>query len=130
MLRRPDTTWADIVARVPELAELSSEAAEQVTADTKYSGYVDRQQADIARQKKLQRRRIPDDFDYAAIRHLRMEAREKLERVRPRDIAQASRISGITPADLTILAVSLQGIAGDDPSLSVEDGNSETGISD
>ena len=90
-----------MVARLPELAAVSREVAVQVTYDAKYAGYVARQQIDIARQQRLAARRIPADFDYQTVPHLRAEAREKLARVRPADLAQAARISGITPADLT-----------------------------
>jgi tRNA uridine 5-carboxymethylaminomethyl modification enzyme len=75
----------------------------------KYSGYVARQEVEIDRQRRLCARRIPDAFDYAALGQLRAEAREKLSRVRPRDLAQAGRISGITPADLAVLMVHLDG---------------------
>jgi len=108
MLRRPDVRWDDVVARLPELASASGEAAAQVTYDVKYAGYVARQQIDIARQERLAARRIPAAFDYEAVPHLRAEAREKLVRVRPTDLAQAARIGGITPADLTVLMIHLE----------------------
>jgi tRNA uridine 5-carboxymethylaminomethyl modification enzyme len=108
MLRRPETTWKDVVAWLPELATVSGEAATQATYDVKYAGYVARQQIDIERQRRLAARRIPPAFDYEAVPHFRAEAREKLARVRPTDLAQAARISGITPADLTVLMVHLE----------------------
>ncbi len=107
MLRRPETRWEEMVARLPELAEASPAAAAQATYDVKYAGYIARQQIDIARQERLAARRIPAAFDYRAVPHLRAEAREKLDRVRPVDLAQAARISGITPADLTVLMIHL-----------------------
>ncbi len=107
MLRRPETTWEEMVARLPELASAPPAAAAQATYDTKYAGYIARQQIDVARQQRLAARRIPAAFDYAAVPHLRAEAREKLDRVRPADLAQAARISGITPADLTVLMIQL-----------------------
>ena len=88
---------------------MSPEAATQVTYDAKYAGYIARQQIDIARQQRLAARRIPADLDYQAVPHLRAEAREKLARVGPADLAQAARISGITPADLSVLMVHLEG---------------------
>jgi len=109
LLCRPETSWADVVARLPELADVSREAADQVTWDAKYSGYVARQQAEIGRQRRLAERRIPADFDFRRVNHLRVEAREKLSRVRPVDLAQAGRISGITPADLAVLLAHLSG---------------------
>jgi hypothetical protein len=77
--------------------------ARQLTYDAKYSGYIARQDLEIQRQGRLARRRIPESFDFAKVQHLRAEALEKLQRVRPIDLAQAGRISGITPADLAVL---------------------------
>ncbi len=108
MLRRPETRWEEMVARLPELASASAAAATQATYDVKYAGYIARQQIDIARQERLAARRIPAAFDYAAVPHLRAEAREKFDRVHPTDLAQAARISGITPADLTVLMICLE----------------------
>ena len=107
-LRRPETTWEELAAVLPELAAASREAAVQVTYDAKYSGYVARQQIDIDRQQRLAARRIPAGLDYDAVPHLRAEAREKLGRVCPLDLAQAARISGITPADLAVLVIHLE----------------------
>jgi tRNA uridine 5-carboxymethylaminomethyl modification enzyme len=108
LLRRPETEWSEIVARCPELSFVSAEAARQIAIDVKYSGYVDRQEQQVAKQQRLAERRIPEAFDYAKIRHLRTEAREKLTRVRPLSLAQASRISGITPADLALVLAHLE----------------------
>lgn len=108
MLRRPEVTWEDVVARLPELASASPESATQATYDAKYAGYVARQQIDIVRQQRLATRRIPAVFDYEAVPHLRAEAREKLARVQPTDLAQAARISGITPSDLSVLMIYLE----------------------
>jgi tRNA uridine 5-carboxymethylaminomethyl modification enzyme len=108
LLRRPEVTWDALVALLPQLATVSSEAAWQITCDAKYSGYVARQEADIARHRRLAERRIPDGFDFSGVSHLRVEARERLARVRPTNLSQAGRISGITPADLAVLMVHLQ----------------------
>jgi tRNA uridine 5-carboxymethylaminomethyl modification enzyme len=108
-LRRPETEWADIVARLPDLAIVDAEVAAQVTCDLKYAGYVARQQVEVDRQKRLSEKRIPEGFDYARLGQLRAEAREKLTRVHPTNLAQASRISGITPADIALLMVHLTG---------------------
>ena len=109
LLRRTEIQWADLAARLPELADVSPEVAQQVTYDAKYEGYLARQQVDIQRQQRLAARKIPDTLDFARVLHLRAEAREKFERVRPVDLAQAGRISGITPADLAVLMVHLEG---------------------
>ena len=75
----------------------------------KYAGYVARQEVEIARARRLAEKRIPAAFDFSAIAHLRAEAREKLTRVRPASLEQASRISGITPADISVLWIVLEG---------------------
>ena len=108
-LRRPEATWQDVVARIPELAAVDPLVAQQVEIDQKYAGYIARQQTEVDRQSRLAEKRIPDSFSYAAIFQLRAEAREKLSRVRPRNLSQASRISGITPADMALLIVHLDG---------------------
>jgi tRNA uridine 5-carboxymethylaminomethyl modification enzyme len=107
LLKRPEIGWADLLAREPALAEFSSEVAEQVCHDVKYAGYIARQDVEIARHERLSQKRIPDAFDFTAVTHLRAEAREKLSRVRPISLAQASRISGITPADVALLVLHL-----------------------
>jgi tRNA uridine 5-carboxymethylaminomethyl modification enzyme len=111
-LRRPEIEWDDIVKREPRLAAIAREAALQITYDLKYEGYISRQRQQVARQKRLSDKRIPERFDYARIQHLRFEAREKLCRVRPVTLAQASRISGITPADVALLMAHLEGKRG------------------
>lgn len=109
-LRRPETEWSHLCEFSAELAALgiSDRACRQVVIETKYAGYIRMQERDIERQQKVQAVRIPDHFDYLAVPQLRMEAREKLHRVRPRDLAQAGRISGITPADLAVLMLYLR----------------------
>lgn len=107
-LSRPETSWEEMIERIPELAEIPLEAARQVATDTKYHGYIARQEIDIERQRKLAAKRIPGGTDYAGMTHLRFEAREKFARIQPVDLAQASRISGITPADLAVLAMYLR----------------------
>jgi len=109
-LRRPETTWDDLVALAPEAGSLglSPRAINQVIVETKYWGYVRRQTLDIERQSKVQALGIPPTFDYVAVPQLRAEAREKFSRVRPGNLGQAGRISGITPADLAVLALYLR----------------------
>ncbi|HKD35532.1 MAG TPA: tRNA uridine-5-carboxymethylaminomethyl(34) synthesis enzyme MnmG, partial [Pirellulales bacterium] len=108
-LRRPEFTWSDAVREAPALASISHDAALQVEYDIKYAGYVARQEIDVARQRRLAEKRIPSGFNFAAIAQLRTEAREKLSRVQPVTLAQATRISGITPADIALLMVHLEG---------------------
>jgi len=109
-LRRPDIEWRHIIEMSPEMASHGTDdrSIEQVVIETKYAGYIRRQAADIERAAKTESIRIPAAFDYAAVPQLRTEAREKLGRVRPETLAQAGRISGITPADLTLLMLYLR----------------------
>jgi tRNA uridine 5-carboxymethylaminomethyl modification enzyme len=104
-LRRTEVSWSDVCDRHPPLRvwDVQPAVVEQVVLEAKYSGYVDRQADEVARFKKLEGRQIPGSFDYAAVPQLRAEAREKLSRVRPATVGQASRVSGITPADLAVL---------------------------
>jgi tRNA uridine 5-carboxymethylaminomethyl modification enzyme len=102
-LRRPETTWEQVNAWCPELSQFPPDIVEQVTLETKYSGYIERQAHQVERFHKLESRTIPAHFDFAAIPQLRAEAKEKLTRIRPGSLGQASRISGITSADLAIL---------------------------
>lgn len=108
-LCRSDVGWAEICAHIPELYQFTSEIAEQVLIDVKYAGYVSRQQQQIDRQKRLSAKRIPSSFDYQGIVSLRTEAKQKLSRVRPLDLDQAGRISGITPADIALVLIHLEG---------------------
>ena len=107
-LKRPETQWDEILQHLPELSETPDAVVEQVVYDVKYSGYIARQQLEIDRQQRLQDKKIPDDFDYEGIGHLRTEARQKLTKIRPLSIAQASRISGITPADMALVLAHLR----------------------
>ena len=104
-LRRPELAWADIRQRSSAVAELeiTDRAAEQVEIETKYAGYIRRQASTVEKQSNLENARIPKTFDYLAVSNLRAEAREKLRKVQPENLGQASRISGITPADIAIL---------------------------
>ncbi len=112
LLRRPECEWADLVESLPELAAVVEDVRQQVIYDTKYSGYINRQKITIDRQKRLASRVIPDHFDYEGMTHLRAEAKEKLTRVRPRNLDHASRISGITPADIQMVMLHLSGGGG------------------
>ncbi|MEM8944601.1 MAG: tRNA uridine-5-carboxymethylaminomethyl(34) synthesis enzyme MnmG [Planctomycetota bacterium] len=108
-IRRPEVEWPDLVALLPELRSTPPEVAEQVLIDCKYAGYVARQTVDVERQQRLASKRIPRGFDYQRLTQLRSEAREKFARIQPADLSQASRISGITPADIALLMVHFEG---------------------
>ncbi len=103
LLKRPAVLWDDLVARLPALDAFPARVAQQVVYDVKYAGYVARQKQQVDRQQRLIERRIPDHLDYSQLPHLRTEARQKLDRIRPVSLDQASRISGITPADIALL---------------------------
>ena len=107
--KRPEIDWGELVNMWPELQQYQPLLGQQVVNDIKYAGYIARQEIEIQRQQRMASKQIPAQFSYESITQLRMEAREKLSRVRPVDLAQASRISGITPADLALLAVHLDG---------------------
>jgi tRNA uridine 5-carboxymethylaminomethyl modification enzyme len=107
-LRRAEIGWLDLVRRFEALADVPAEVAQQVTYDTKYAPYIERQSCEVARQQRLAKKGIPEDFDYAMVGPLRAEAKEKLSHLRPGTLAQAGRISGITPADVALLMVHLE----------------------
>ncbi|OYW22207.1 MAG: tRNA uridine-5-carboxymethylaminomethyl(34) synthesis enzyme MnmG [Planctomycetales bacterium 12-60-4] len=109
-LRRPEVTWKELGERHSAIGELqlSKRAADQVEIETKYAGYIKRQSADIERHHKVSSVTIPETFNFQAVPQLRKEAREKLSRVKPTDLGQAGRISGITPADLSVLLLYLR----------------------
>ena len=108
LLRRPETVWSELVEHCPELASVSSDVQQQVNYDVKYSGYVTRQQTMIDRRRRLAEKKIPDQFDYEGMSHLRREAKEKLTKFRPTNIDQAQRISGITRADIDQVMLKLE----------------------
>ncbi|MCH2212314.1 MAG: tRNA uridine-5-carboxymethylaminomethyl(34) synthesis enzyme MnmG [Fuerstiella sp.] len=108
-LRRPEFTWKNAENILPALRneQFSSDCIRQIEIDTQYAGYIRRQEAEIARLRKVDSMRIPDTFDFAALPQLRVEAREKLGRLKPANVGQASRVSGITPADIAVLVMYL-----------------------
>ncbi|HEX7194068.1 MAG TPA: tRNA uridine-5-carboxymethylaminomethyl(34) synthesis enzyme MnmG [Chthoniobacterales bacterium] len=106
LLRRPNFNITQLPAQL--LQDFSVTIWEQVETDLKYEGYIRRQEDAIARAEKAESRSIPDSVDYAHVRGLRMEARQKFSAVRPATLGQAGRISGITPADIALLTIHLQ----------------------
>ncbi|QGJ69745.1 tRNA uridine 5-carboxymethylaminomethyl modification enzyme MnmG [Planctomycetales bacterium 10988] len=107
-LRRPEVEWKMVTEWLPELRSFSEEVAQQVATDVKYAGYIDRQQVQVDRQRKMGNKRIPADFNYSGVPNLRNEAKEKLAKVQPTSLGQAGRVSGITPADLALLMAWLE----------------------
>ena len=108
LLRRPQLTYDDLAAFDPERPALPPAVREQVEISVKYEGYIQRQLRQAAEFEKLERRALPEDMDYSAIQGLRLEAREKLSNVRPLNLGQAGRISGVSPADVAALMIWLQ----------------------
>jgi tRNA uridine 5-carboxymethylaminomethyl modification enzyme len=108
LLRRPEVSYNDIAYRDDTLSE---EVIAQVEVAIKYAGYIARQANEVAKFKNLEDKHIPAGFDYAAVPGLRIEARQKFMKIRPVTLGQASRISGVSPADIGILMVWLKRIA-------------------
>ena len=107
LLKRPELCYNHIAQLFPSDEELSHTVKEQVEIQIKYDGYIQRQQRQIHQFKKMENLRIPDNFNYVNVRGLKTEAREKLEKIRPGSIGQASRLPGVSPADISILMVML-----------------------
>lgn len=112
ILKRPSITYKDIREIDPESPDLPREVTEQLELQVKYEGYIQRQNEQVERFKKLENRTIPEDFDYDAIPGLSTEVRQKLKQVRPISIGQAARISGVTPAAISILLIWLDRLSG------------------
>jgi len=108
LLRRPQVTYDDIAPFDPNRPALPAAVTEEVEIQIKYAGYLARQEKQVAEFKKEESRLLPSDIDYAAISGLRLEAREKLEAIRPMSIGQAGRISGVSPADIAVLLIWLE----------------------
>ncbi len=107
LIRRPQLNYEALTPFDPTRPALPYEIFEQVETDLKYEGYIKRQEAQIAEMRRLEVRLIPEDIDYSRIVNLRLEAIEKLSKIRPRNIGQASRISGVSPADISVLLIYL-----------------------
>ena len=105
LLRRPQLDYARLEPVDTRRPPLDPLVREQVEVELKYEGYLRRQQAEVDEQRRLESRLLPENTDYAGIRGLRKEAQEKLARIRPRNIGQASRISGVSPADISVLII-------------------------
>ncbi|MES1050924.1 tRNA uridine-5-carboxymethylaminomethyl(34) synthesis enzyme MnmG [Bacillus thuringiensis] len=108
LLRRPEMTYEHIHLLVPSEVELSDEVKEQVEIQIKYEGYIEKSLQQVERMKKMENKKIPVDIDYDAISSIASEARQKLKDVRPLSMGQASRISGVNPADISILLVYIE----------------------
>ncbi|MGI6085838.1 MAG: FAD-dependent oxidoreductase, partial [Acetivibrionales bacterium] len=107
LLKRPEIEYQHL-NEIGQEAELPAEIIEQVTISIKYEGYLKRQMNQIEQFKRMEERRLPEDIDYVKIHGLSLEARQKLDSTKPRSIGQASRISGVSPADISVLLVYLE----------------------
>ncbi|MFS1510947.1 tRNA uridine-5-carboxymethylaminomethyl(34) synthesis enzyme MnmG [Chengkuizengella sp. SCS-71B] len=108
LLRRPEILYQHIELFSPSEIELTEEEKEQVEIQIKYAGYIDKQLIQVERLRKMEKKKIPSDIDYDDVQGIAIEARQKLSDIRPISIGQASRISGVTPADISILLVYLE----------------------
>lgn len=105
LLKRPQITYEDLAPVDKDRPPYSTAIFEAVEIELKYEGYIKRQRADIEEARRLERKRLPQDVDYSAIQGLRLEAGEKLNKVKPENIGQAGRISGVSPADISVLLI-------------------------
>lgn len=108
LIRRPELCYEMLAPIDPDRVELPEEVIEQININIKYDGYIKRQIKQVEHFKKLEKKRIPEDFDYDDVGSLRLEARQKLKLYKPISIGQASRISGVSPADISVLLVYME----------------------
>lgn len=108
LLRRPEMDYASIIDILEEQQSVSDEVAEQIEIQTKYEGYIQKSLQQVEKMKRMEDKKIPDNIDYDAIHSLATEARQKLKEVKPLSVGQASRISGVNPADISILLVYIE----------------------
>ena len=110
ILRRPEITYADLLALGLGDPALTPEEAQQVEIQVKYEGYIKQQWEQVARLEKIENRLLPEDLNYGEISGLRNEAKQKLAQIRPASVGQASRISGVNPADISVLLIYLESL--------------------
>ena len=106
MMKRPNAVLEDVKSLIP--FEVDDEALNSVIIECRYSGYLEKEEGIVREQKRLEDKLLPEDIDYFSIKALRIEARQKLDKIRPLNLGQASRISGVSPADIAVLIVYLQ----------------------
>ncbi|SFG26293.1 tRNA uridine-5-carboxymethylaminomethyl(34) synthesis enzyme MnmG [Sporolactobacillus nakayamae] len=108
LLKRPELSYQDVAALLPEHGEVPAEVGEQVEIQIKYEGYISKQLQQVEKMKRMEKKKIPQDLDYSKIDGIATEARQKLAKVRPISVGQASRVSGVNPSDIAILLVYLE----------------------
>ncbi len=107
LIRRPELDYEKVRELDPEYKELSEDIVNQINIEIKYEGYIKRQEKQVENFKRVEVRKLPEDIDYSTIQGLRLEAQQKLNKFKPMSIGQASRISGVTPADISVLLIYL-----------------------
>lgn len=107
LLKRSDFTFENLISLDETFKKYDSSFLQEIEIEIKYSGYIKKQQKEIQEQQKMEKKRLSPDIDYSKIEGLRLEARQKLNHIKPLDLAQASRISGVTPSDITVLIIFL-----------------------
>jgi tRNA uridine 5-carboxymethylaminomethyl modification enzyme len=110
LIKRPELDYQSLAAIDPERPDLASDITKEVEIQLKYEGYIKKQRKQIEKQKELENKKIPSNIDYTEVSGLRLEAREKLEDIRPISVGQAGRISGVSPADISVLTIYLEKI--------------------
>ena len=108
MIKRPELDYEKLAEVDPDRPDLPDAVCEQVEIKLKYDGYIRRQAAQAAQLKKMENKLLPTDIDYANIHGLCLEARQKLDKIRPKSLGQASRISGVSPSDISVLVIWLE----------------------
>ena len=108
LLKRTEIRYQDLAQIDEQMPEFPIEVAEEVEIQVKYEGYIKLQESQVEKFKKLEQKKLPQDIDYEQIKGLRLEARQKLNKIKPESVGQASRISGVSPADISVLLIFLE----------------------
>ena len=110
LLKRTEIKYKDLKEIDKNMPELSEEEAQEVEIQIKYEGYIKLEEAQVEKFKKLEKKKLPERINYEEIKGLRLEARQKLNKIKPESVGQASRISGVSPADISVLLIYLEQI--------------------
>lgn len=108
IIRRPELSYETVRELDPDRPEVTKDVAQQINISIKYEGYIKKQEEQMAKFKKIESKSLSKDFDYESVQGLRIEAKEKLQRIKPESIGQASRITGVSPADINVLLIHLE----------------------
>lgn len=112
LLKRTEIKYEDLKEIDPQMPNLTKEVAEEVEIQVKYEGYIKMQESQVEKFKKLEKKLLPENIDYEQINGISLEGRQKLNKHKPQSVGQASRISGVSPADISVLLVYLQTMKG------------------